>query len=236
MKYLFFLFALTLAGQNLSAQKKKYTPVDFEKEKSKDAFIIDINNNNWMNTPKEMRVKNVSVGVNLSIMQQLFDQNSNANIAIGVGINFENIKNNSILKVNNNGVSYFDKIPNEFDYQTNKLNTTFIEVPLEVRILSNTFRNNRSIKLHLGIKGGYLIHSYVKYKGDDYRIGSTGEKVKFKEYQVKNLEPFRYGLYARFGFGKFSISGYSSLTNVFKKDKGPEVTAYSIGLTIIPFK
>jgi len=81
---------------------------------------------------------------------------------------------------------------------------------------------------------GWLIDSHTKYKGDDYIFETTDELgVKFRD--VKNIETFRYGVTARAGWKFINVMGFFSLTDIFKKDKGPDVYPISVGISLMPF-
>ena len=45
------------------------------------------------------------------------------------------------------------------------------------------------------------------------------------------LNYFQYGVTGRIGYGSVALSGYYSLVDVFKKDKGPELTPLNVGIS-----
>jgi hypothetical protein len=57
--------------------------------------------------------------------------------------------------------------------------------------------------------------------------------VKFKD--VPNIEKLRYGVTARVGWKFINLMGFYSLTDLFTKDKGPEIYPISIGISLMPF-
>jgi hypothetical protein len=81
---------------------------------------------------------------------------------------------------------------------------------------------------------GFLIDSHTKYIGDDYIFDGTDRiHVKFKD--VRNIEKFRYGVTARFGWKFINLTGFYSLTGLFKKGKGPDLYPISVGISFMPF-
>lgn len=201
------------------------------------SIIINWSYNSWLDVPEKMEVSPLSMGFDLYGMYPLIGKNSFVSLAGGVGLSVQNIKSNSYLISADS--SYFMPLPSQVDYTKNKMTTVFVDVPIELRLRSRPKPPNKSgkvrkrnIKFAMGFKVGYNVQSYIKYDGDNLTSQGTGETTKYKEYRLKNISLFRYGVYARLGYGKFSAYGYYALTNVFEKKKGPELRPFAIGLSI----
>lgn len=203
------------------------------KKMANDQFIIDLNYNTWLDAPGNVTIKPLSLGMNIYLMKPLVGKKSNFSIAAGLSLGSQNVNNNSV-PYDSAGVTYFnsDTIDN-INYKNNKFTTIYIDVPVELRLRTNQNSKEKSFKISAGFKIGYLISSYTKYVGDDYRVSSSGDKVKFKEYRIKNILQYRYGVYARIGYGKFNLTGYYALTPLFEENKGPEIIPVSVGISII---
>jgi hypothetical protein len=152
-------------------------------------------------------------------------------------LSVQNIKSNAFLV--NQDSSYFSPIPSGLEYNRNKITTVFVDIPLELRFRSRPTPPNKSgkvrkrnFKLALGFKLGYKVQSYIKYDGEDYRSTNYASSIKYKEYRLNNILAYRYGVYARIGYGKFSAYGYFALTDFFENKKGPELRPFAVGLTI----
>jgi hypothetical protein len=103
-----------------------------------------------------------------------------------------------------------------------QINASYIDIPLEIRWISRKYDPKRSLKIAIGGKVGFLIDSKTKIK---YTEDSESKIVKQKE--NFELSQLRYGAYMKLGFGGFSAFGYYSLSDTFKKDKGPmDTTMY----------
>lgn len=210
--------------------------IEIYRKHSTDELIFEITRDNWITPTSGVEIKPVSLGVCLSLIKEFANEESWINLALGLGISSQNIKSNSTVFIDSTGNSYFSEIPDNTDYKKNKLSTVFIEVPFELRIKTNPDRNSNRFKIAAGFKAGYNLQRYTKYEGDDFRNLYAGDKIKIKQYRIKNILMYRYGVYARIGYGKFCITGFYSLTPLFEENKGPEIIPYYIGLAIIPFK
>ncbi len=202
----------------------------------KDQLILSFTYENWLNTPDNMEIEDFSNGFEISSMYPLFLKDGIFSMAMGFGFCTHNIRSNSTPMVDNLGVTSLVNIPKNLDSNKNKLFTSYFDVPLEIRIRTRPNSKNKNFRIAFGVKAGYLLNSHIKYKGQDYRLASNNPKdVKFKEYNVENILPYRYGATARIGYGQFHLNAYYSLSGLFEENKGPEVIPFSVGITYIPY-
>ncbi|HEX8545733.1 MAG TPA: outer membrane beta-barrel protein, partial [Cytophagaceae bacterium] len=111
------------------------------------------------------------------------------------------------------------------NYFKSRLSATYIDVPLEVRFKSSQ-NNKKAFHLAFGAKIGFLINSKTKYKFEENNVKTTQK-------QISNmyLNPIRYGLSARIGYGLFQLFGYYSLNPLFQDKKAFDVTPVMFGIT-----
>ncbi len=203
------------------------------KKMANDQLIIDLNYNSWLNVPENVTIKPLSLGMNIYLMKPLVGKKSNFSIAAGLSLGSQNVNNNSV-PYDSAGVTFFNsECLDTIEYKKNKFTTIYVDVPVELRLRTNQNSKEKSFKISAGFKIGYLISSYTKYVGDDYRVSSSGDKVKFKEYRIKNILQYRYGVYARIGYGQFNLTGYYALTSLFEENKEHEIVPFSVGISII---
>lgn len=147
------------------------------------------------------------------------------NLVTGLGFDFNHyaFKNNVTL---NADTSFLSASKDPVEYKKNKLNVTYLKVPLMLEI--NTSKNSEN-NFHIagGIEFAYRIHSVTKQKYD----------LKDKHYSGKqrddyNLAPFLYSAVARIGYNNFSVFANYGLNRLFTKDKGPQAYPFTVGLTI----
>lgn len=230
MKFKIFILLLALSIPAFSQDIDTIKPTKYF---ASDQIIYELNNNYWLNLPEKVKINNISLSSNIYLMFPLIGKHSNVSFAAGLGVGSGSVRNNS-LPQDSAGISRFNVIPDTIKYSHNKFVTTYLELPLELRFMTNPDSKNRSFKITLGGKVGYLVGKHYKYNGYDF-YSETQEKIKFKIFRVKNLLPYRYGVYARIGYGKFALSGFYSLTTLFEESKGPEVVPLTFGLTLLLF-
>jgi hypothetical protein len=150
---------------------------------------------------------------------------SHIGLLTGLGLEFGNYffdNDNSIHEVDD----YIMVDSLDGNITKSKLSTTFLRVPLILEVqFPKTIRSHR-VFLSAGIVAGLKLGSHTKvvYKDD-------GGKNKDKNRDDFNINPFRYGLTARLGYGNVSVFGDYYLNSLFVKDKGPELHPFSIGLS-----
>ncbi len=108
-------------------------------------------------------------------------------------------------------------------FKKSQINPNYFDIPLELRwrLLKNDPKH--SFKITLGGKLGFLFDSKTKINYRDYSESKTD-----KHKQSFELNPIRYGVYAKIGIGGLNAFYYYSISEVFKKDNGP------MGTTMYP--
>ncbi|MGQ0827838.1 MAG: GIN domain-containing protein [Bacteroidota bacterium] len=237
--------------------KKKYMIIDDEADKErirtfgKKDSIVEYNKKyeNWrgielginllldykntFNTPGNgafLELDNTrSIQFGLNLFEKDFHIYKNhLNLVTGFGFDFNHyaFKNNITL---NPDTSYLSATTDITDYKKNKLNISYIKVPLLLEI--NTSENPKN-NFHIagGIEFAYRIHSVTKQK---YDAGDRHYKNKTRD--DFNLEPFRYSLVARIGYNNVTVFANYGLNRLFQKDKGPQIYPFTIGLSFNKF-
>jgi hypothetical protein len=148
------------------------------------------------------------------------------NIYTGLGIDFNHyaLENNVTLKAN---VPYLSAtVDSAIAYKKNTLNITYLKVPLMLEI--NTSRDpGHNIHIAFGAELDYRIHAVTK---QSYEIND--KKVQVKHRDDYNLEPFSYSAVARIGYNNVSIFANYGFSRLFKKDKGPQVYPFAVGISV----
>lgn len=230
MKQISLLLIIYSFSFSLFAQEKEEGIV-IQKNMPSDFLILNFNTNTWLNAPSNVAIKPVSLGCEIYGMPTLFGKESVFSMAVGAGFSSHGVKNNVLPTKNASGVTEFVDIAEDIDYIKNKFSAIYLDVPLELRIRTKSNNKNRSFRVALGAKAGYLINSFTKYKGE--APDKSGDDAKTKEYHIKNILDYRYGLIGRIGYGKVHLTGYYSLSNLFQEGKGPEMTPASLGLSVV---
>ena len=122
-------------------------------------------------------------------------------------------------------------ISDSITYKRNKLSTAYIDVPLELRYRTKPNDKGNSFKVALGVKGGFLLSNYTKFIGQGNNFGVSSTSTKYKKYDIPNIAKFRYGATVRIGYGPFNINAFYSLSPLFDKNAGPQITPISVGIS-----
>ena len=226
MKKIILFFALSFIGL---ASHSQSTPSSMPGTLGKiadadDLFIVSITSDNWINLPSTIESKPFrSRGFSFLIMKEKMNAAGHVGIGYGLGFSSQNVHTDGVLIYNNNTErNYLEKISSTTDLETNKLSLNFIDAALEIRLRSTENSKKKSFKVNAGIKGGILVQSHTKFE-DEFE--------KFKTYDIKGLNDFQYGVTGRIGYGNVALCVYYSLVDVFEKDKGPELTPFSAGIS-----
>jgi hypothetical protein len=207
-----------------------------EKTKKRISIGVGLFSDIWLNMPAGVKDRAINQGANVFATYNVPFGKSYFSFAIGLGISAHNLYGNYIVDTSTTtSVSAFKKIPDSLDYKKSKINTDYLEIPLEFR-----FKSRNKITVALGFKLGYLIGSFWKYVGDGnfhsyYYTLDNNEKTRIKLLGVKNLETIAYGPTFRFGYRWINVNVYYQLSKTFKSGQGPQVSPVSVGFVLMPF-
>ncbi len=205
------------------AQVKRIDTLVYESEKEMkvtDHLMIGMGNDIWLDAPANVDIR----GYNPSfVMSAMFDSRfgeSRITFGAGLGLQSNNLYSNSFLVENNmNGKRAFAPIPDSIDYSKNKINVTYLELPVELRLRMGA---EYDYTFAIGFKVGYLIGSHIKFKGEDYLGGnsiSSDNKVKIKEHNISDLTKLRYTATARFAYKRISVFAHYNLVPLFEENE-----------------
>lgn len=231
----YFTLILLLLSLQLYSQKEEIKEIT-----SYPNSILQFNwtYNSFIDLPEDMDVSPLSMGTDIYFMQTILGKKSCISLVLGGGLSVQNIKSNSYFQSSSDS-SYFVPLSKDLSYKKNKITTVFFDLPLEIRLRTRPKSRDkagivrkRNFRMAIGAKLGYNIQRYVKYDGEDYHSYNYGNQIKFKEYRLSHLLRYRYGVYTNIGIGNFSLYAYYSLTKYIEDNSGPELTPFSIGLSV----
>jgi hypothetical protein len=168
-----------------------------------------------------------SWAINLNFAQYSFGfGTSHVGLLTGLGLEYNNYffdRDNSIEEVNDYIV--IDSLKG--NVAKSKLTTMFLRVPLILEVqFPRTVRAKR-IFISGGIVAGLKLGSHTKVI-----LKEESGKNRDKNNDDFNINPFRYGLTARLGYGSVCVYGDYYITPMFVSDKGPDLHPFSIGMTM----
>ena len=249
MKKLLFIALGCFLVYNAGAQDKEdLKQKTFGKLTQADRLVFNIFTDIWINAPKDsIDIKNMNRGFDFYIMHELPFGKSNFAFAFGLGVGCHNLYSDampvkSYIDTNDvknyDGTTVFKKIPafstdtrQMIDVKNNKFTQVYLDLPIEFRY---RLKNN-AFKVYLGGKIGVMLSNHTKYHGDDFTEKYPTGSIRVKEYDIANVETWRYGVTARIGWKWIQVYGYYSFSKLFKHDRGPDMYPISVGLTISPY-
>jgi hypothetical protein len=190
--------------------------------------IMDYKNN--LNLPSNASFLELNYGKSLQFGLNLAEKDFHiyknyVNLVTGFGFDFNHyaLLNNVTL---NGDTTYLNaRNDSSITYKKNTLNVSYIKIPLMLEF--NTSKNTeKNFHIGIGAEIAYRIHSVLKQKYD-----ANDKHYKIKQKDDFNLEPFRYSAVARVGYKNVTVFADYGLNRLFKKDKGPQVYPFTVGVT-----
>lgn len=170
-----------------------------------------------------------SIAVNINLIQQsvsLIDNRLGMFTGLGISWNNYRIGNDFLLE---KGVNQIASTPvTEANLRKNKLTITWVNLPLMLEYQTRGADGDQSFFMSAGINIGARIGSYTKqvyFPNDD--------REKRRSRDDFYLNPFRYDLQLRLGYGKLGIFATYSLNTLFRQNRGPELHPFSVGLRLV---
>ncbi|MFH0864898.1 MAG: DUF2807 domain-containing protein [Bacteroidota bacterium] len=173
-----------------------------------------------------------SINVSLNFWEKNFQiWKNHINLVTGLGFDFSNYSfdNNYVLHPDSNYIS--GDIETSVVFKRNKLTTTYLNMPLLLQFDTKPFgKHNRTVHLSAGVVGSVKLGSHIKQV---YELNGVEYKPKTKD--DFNLSPFRYSAMVRVGVGKLDLFASYALNELFKKNEGPQLYPFTIGINLIGF-
>jgi hypothetical protein len=148
------------------------------------------------------------------------------NLVTGLGVEWNSyaFRKNISLSANSNSVTGIYET-NEFT--KNKLRTAFLNAPVLLEFNTSKYPQ-KSVHIAVGATFGYNIFRNKMIQ----EFNVNGDEQKHKTKDDFNINPFRYSLTARVGYGDVSLFVNYGLSTLFKADQGPKVYPVSAGLSM----
>jgi len=195
-----------------------------------------------------------SWAVNLNFFEQNFNLIKNKfGFTTGLGFEIHNYRftqNSTLIGDSSKLMAYYlkDKDGNPVDLKTNKLVVNYLTLPILFEFQTNRYSKINSFHFGVGVIGGVRIFSHTKQyfrePNKEYflydlnnvlRASITPSQEKVKNRDGFHLNPFKLDATVRIGWSHLDLWGTYSFTPMFKKDKGPEVYPFALGISLTAF-
>jgi hypothetical protein len=170
----------------------------------------------------------------INLIQQSFGLQRNLNtigLVTGIGLHLQSYRLDKDTTIRRSEYGKIEPQRLSFDQnQKSKLSIISLVIPLltEFQIPISHYKNR--LYFSAGLYGGIRLHSHTKIK---YR--SDGKKEKLKVPGHYYLHDFKYGLMVRTGYRWINLFATYELVPLFKENKGPVLTPFNIGVTLLRF-
>jgi hypothetical protein len=242
MKKLFTLLTamalfFSLAAQDTTAPKRKrdWSQLNLA-NRPNDHFMIQLGYNGWSSLPDTINTKGLSRSFNMYFMFDFpFKTNPRFSVGLGVGFGSDNIffdKTSIDITGRNSSVLTFKNVADTNYFKKYKINTTFLEAPVELRFAANPVTPNRSWKIALGAKVGTMLSAHTKGKNLLNKSGGTVNAFTQKEKAKRFFNNTRLSVTGRVSYGVFGLYGAYQINSFIKEGLGPDVRPFQIGLTL----
>lgn len=153
---------------------------------------------------------------------------NNVNLGTGVGMSWYHYNFRNAYTLTPNAGYQTATFDSTIKYSRNRLGLTYVNVPIFLEFNTNNNDAKNSFHIAGGMEFGYNVFNNLlkqKYEVDGHRI-KTRQKDDF------NINPFRFDVIGRIGYGDFTIFGKYSLSTLFEKGKGPVAYPFTAGFNI----
>lgn len=227
IRLLVLLTLLTFLGGGSAsyAQRDASEPrrVEVELDRWEDKLVLALTHDFWLDVPDGVDVRVPSIGFNAHFFSDYAFKDGIVSFAWGFGVSSDNVHSNAMFvqeafEDGTVGDQILTVFPDEYEYETSKFNTTYLEIPIEFRVIT---KGRSPFKFAAGFKVGYMV-------GNKWKIIDTEGKRKYFDFD--HMNKLRYGLTARLGVGKVQLMGFYSLVPLIEPGLGTEVIPVSVGL------
>lgn len=243
MKKSFLVLGFLLATGVLFAQQEEPTKKkkDWSKinltNRPKDHLMIQLGYLQWMQTPDSIATTGLSRSFNLYFSFDFpFKTDPRWSVGIGAGVGtdhmFFDTDAKRDLNIINNRAFRFSRntgADTAIAYKRIKLQTAYLEAPVELRFMLNPENPNKSWKFALGVKVGTMISAVDKTRFD--RDGAGNANFTRKERSRQHFNGLRIAPTARIGYGNIGLFAQYQLNDFIKEGQGPNlIRPFTIGL------
>jgi Outer membrane protein beta-barrel domain len=243
MKQLFTLFLALFITYSLSAQdsttvkrqKRDWSKINMS-NRPNDHFMLQLGYNGWSQKPDTIQTKGLSRSFNMYFMFDFpFKTDPRFSVGIGAGVGSDNVFfTKTIIDITGRNANTlgFKNVSDTNYFKRYKLNTTFVEAPVELRFSANPANSNKSWKIALGAKVGTMLSAHTKGKNLLNKSGGVINSYTDKEKSKRYFNGTRLSVTGRIGYGVLGIYGSYQINSFVKEGFGPDVKPFQIGISI----
>jgi Outer membrane protein beta-barrel domain len=216
--------------------KKDWSKITLSR-RANDHLMFELGYNNWAGATDTIHINGFNRTVNLYFMFDFpFKTDPRFSIGAGVGLGCDNtFFNKQELKMtaqNTENLAFTDET-NQQHYKKNKLVTTYLQIPLELRYAVDPENTNSSWKFAIGVRVGLLMSAYYKGKTLQNDVGQTIANYTIKESSKTFFNTPQLVGTARINKGVIGVFGQFQATSLLKAaGSNPSVYPFAFGIVL----
>ncbi|WP_438962934.1 outer membrane beta-barrel protein [Nonlabens sp.] len=205
------LFTLTaLAQDNARNVKDNAIPTVVDSLYREDQFYIGLSFNLVNNGPSGFSQNGFSGGLHLGFIRDMpINKRRNKAIGIGLGISTNSYNSNLFIGEDSDGTSIYSILDGSVVYDSNRLNTNHIEMPIQYRWRTSTASNTNFWRIYTGVKLSYIYYYRARFEQVNNTVIQT---------DIPELNRLRYAATLTLGNGSFNAFVHYNLNTLFNKD------------------
>jgi hypothetical protein len=242
--------ALTKALQNAPPPPKPpkkgrdWSKLDLSKRPA-DHFMFELGYDNWANKPDSANIQGFNHSLNFYFMMDFpFQSDKRWSMGVGLGLGsgqiyfnktYPQIANYNIPTLSfalSAGGSGNGTGSGADHYKRFKLVTNYLEIPVELRFAVDPENMDKSWKVAVGTKIGYLIAAYTKAVDPEDVTGRVLAHVIEKESSKQYFSSFKFAPTIRVSKGVFGVFGQFQVNSQTNSTSGSSVFPFSAGVVL----
>lgn len=161
--------------------------------------------------------------VGFDVLQFGYRFNSNFKIYLSGGFDWTLIRlRDNITIQKSDDMTALHYTNDNIDYSKNRFSSSYLRIPLSFDFRTAEDNHGRRFHFVVGPDGGFLLNGRVK------QISDENGKQKFND--DYHFTRFRYGAFARVGYGAFGLFGKYYFNNMFDTDEQAGLRNFSFGI------
>jgi hypothetical protein len=195
-----------------------------------------LNSNRGFDMPEGYEFLDLRMEKSINVAINFWEQNFNLignqfGLTTGLGLEWNNYRfdnNVKIIRDEEIGIDAIRMNEEGTGYLKSKMVVNYLNLPILLEYQTNRFSKKNSFHIGGGLMTGLRIGTHTKMVYDD------GSKQKDKDRDSKgyDINPFKFALMARIGWGKINLFANYSLNGMFKDNRGPELYPFAAGITL----
>jgi hypothetical protein len=211
-----------------------------------------------MSFPKETEYMDLrttkSWAVHLNFYEQniALSKNKKWGMVTGLGLNWNNYRFSMDTRLNADSSELQGYIDEGISIRKSKLTALYFDIPLLFEFQTNSYMKKNSFHFATGMVMGVRLSSHTKKYYDEWNkdfevtqynpandsyetvyIATSPDYAKAKDFDDFYMNPFKWDATARIGWGFINLFATYSVNTLFKKDKGPELYPWTVGITLV---